>query len=267
MTFLDATILGIVEGLTEFLPISSTGHLILTARILNLSESEATKAFEVVIQLAAILAVIFHYRERLSKLFLGLWKKEASSLYLFTLLTVAFLPAAILGFIFGSAIKKYLFGIWPVIAALSIGGLLMIFIERRLKQSTMRSDDLSRISVKEALIIGFAQSLALWPGTSRSMATMMAGRLLRFSAKQAAEFSFLLSIPVLAAASLHDLVKYRSELIDAFPDWRIPAVGLFFSFASALIVIRIFLRFLSTHSMEVFGWYRIALAAICFMLF
>lgn len=260
MTYWDAIILGVVEGLTEFLPISSTGHLILTARLLNLPETEATKAFEVFIQVAAVLAVVFHYRERLSKIFVGLLRKERSSIYLFSLLVIAFLPAALIGFVLGATIKRYLFGVWPVIIALAIGGIVMIVVERFLQRRRIRADDLSAVTVREAFIIGSAQCLALWPGVSRSMATMMAGRVLHFSARQAAEFSFLLSIPILTAASLHDLIKYRAELQDAFPDWRIPLLGLLFSFLSALLVIRFFLRFLSTHSMEAFGWYRIGLA-------
>ncbi|MBN8555406.1 MAG: undecaprenyl-diphosphate phosphatase [Deltaproteobacteria bacterium] len=261
MDFFDAAILGIVEGLTEFLPISSTGHLILTSHLLGLGDSESVKAFEVIIQSGAIFAVIWEYRNLLAKTCGGLKRCEAQSMHLFYLILFAFLPAAILGVLVSKHVKAHLFGIFPVACALIVGGIVMILVERFSKKATSEKS-FDQMTKKDALMIGIAQCFSLWPGTSRSMATILGGRFIGLTNKTAAEFSFLLAIPTIIGASVYDLYKSRSNLSVDEMNIGILWVGLIFSFVTALIVIRAFLKFLSSHSLEAFGWYRILVGLV-----
>lgn len=267
MTYLEAATLGIVEGLTEFLPISSTGHLILAGKLLGLEDSSANKAFDVIIQSGAIFAVIWEYRKLLGKTCHGILRAKTESLHLFQLVLLAFLPAAVIGVLASKAIKSHLFGVMPVAIALVVGGLLMILTERVLKKSSHESlgQSFEGLSKMKALVIGFAQCFSLWPGTSRSMATILGGRFMGLSSKQAAEFSFLLAIPTIVGASVYDLFKSRQEIVSSDLDLTTLAIGLFFSFVTALVVIRAFLKFLTSHSLEIFGWYRIVVGGAFLM--
>ncbi|MDC0678160.1 undecaprenyl-diphosphate phosphatase [Sorangium atrum] len=262
MFWFDAVLLGVLEGLTEFLPVSSTGHLILLGAWLG-HQSEAAKTLDIVIQLGAVLAVVVYFRERLSTTVRGMVRRDPDSLRLALALAFAFLPAAVVGLLFHKAIKAYLFGPGPVAAALIAGGLLMIGVEsvrrRRPDQGAPRVED---VTLQRALAIGFAQCFSLWPGASRSMTTIVGGQLSGLSTAAAAEFSFLLAIPTLGAATVFDLVKNGRALLDAPGGIVALVVGLAVSFAVALLVIAVFLRYLKRYGLAPFGWYRVALGAL-----
>ncbi|WP_437543128.1 undecaprenyl-diphosphate phosphatase [Sorangium sp. So ce327] len=262
MFWFDAVLLGVLEGLTEFLPVSSTGHLILLGAWLG-HQSEAAKTLDIVIQLGAVLAVVVYFRERLSTTVRGMVRRDPDSLRLALALAFAFLPAAVVGLLFHKAIKAHLFGPGPVAAALIVGGFLMIGVEsvrrRRPDQGAPRVED---VTLQRALAIGFAQCFSLWPGASRSMTTIVGGQLSGLSTAAAAEFSFLLAIPTLGAATVFDLVKNGRALLDAPGGIVALVVGLAVSFAVALLVIAVFLRYLKRYGLAPFGWYRVALGAV-----
>ena len=253
-----AAILGVVEGLTEFLPVSSTGHLILTSHLLGLRD-EATKSFEVVIQLGAILAVVVHYRRLLGDRVSGLLRRDPDAIRLLSVLMAAFVPTAIAGLLLRKIIKKHLFGPWPVAFALIVGGLVMIvgerWLARRKQESIVKLED---VTPKQGFVIGVAQCLSLWPGTSRSITTLLAGRFQGLDARTAAEVSFLLAIPVLGAATVLDLYKDGRALLATADARAALAVGFVTSFFVAWAAIGWFLGFLRKRGLEVFGWYRIA---------
>jgi undecaprenyl-diphosphatase len=253
-----ALILGIVEGLTEFLPISSTGHLILVGDLLNFND-EKGKLFELVIQVGAILAVCWEYRRRISNTFSGLFHKEKIAQNLTVNLLIAFLPAAILGFLFSKYIKAVLFKPIPVASAFIIGALIIIWVEKR--QHTIRINSVDELSKFDALKLGFAQAFALIPGTSRSGATIIGGLLFGLSRQAATEFSFFLAIPTLTAASVYDLYKHR-DLLDAVADAPHFMLGMIAAFISALIAIKALLRYISQHDFLIFAWYRLVFGAI-----
>ena len=252
LIYWKALILGIVEGLTEFLPISSTGHLIMAGDLLNFND-ERGKGFEIVIQFAAILAVCWEYRARLGAVVSGLVKKQEAAQRFVTNLFVAFLPAAVLGLLFATKIKEYLFAPIPVALAFIIGGLIILWAEKR--QHIVRIEHVDDMRWRDALKIGLAQSLALIPGTSRSGATIIGGLLFGLSRTAATEFSFFLAIPTLTAATFYEVVKYRS-LFHA-QDWWLFAVGSVASFVSAFLCVRWLLRYISHHDFSAFAWYRI----------
>ncbi len=251
-----AAILGIVEGLTEFLPISSTGHLILVGDLLNFND-ERGKAFEIVIQFAAILAVCWEYRAKISSVVCGLPSKPAPQRFV-TNLIVAFMPAAALGLLFASKIKQYLFAPVPAALAFIVGGVIILWAEKR--GHTVSVEAVDDLTWSDALKVGFAQTLALIPGTSRSGATIIGGLFLGLSRKAATEFSFFLAIPTLFAATLYEIVKYR-HLFYA-EDWGMFAVGGITSFISAFIAVRALLRYISKHDFIVFAWYRIVFGLV-----
>jgi undecaprenyl-diphosphatase len=254
---LKALILGLVEGLTEFLPVSSTGHLILVGDLLDFND-EKGKMFEVVIQFGAILAVCWEYRARLGAVAAGLRTgKEDARRFVLNLL-IAFMPAAVLGLLFASKIKLYLFKPVPVALAFIVGGLLILWAERR--KHVIRIQEVDEMNWRDALKIGLAQSLALIPGTSRSGATIIGGLFFGMSRKAATEFSFFLAIPTLFAASAYELVKYR-HLLSA-DDLGMFAVGGVASFVSAFIAVRGLLRYISRHDFAAFAWYRIGFGII-----
>jgi len=254
---LKALILGLVEGLTEFLPVSSTGHLILVGDLLDFND-EKGKMFEVVIQFGAILAVCWEYRARLGAVAAGLQAgKEDARRFVLNLL-IAFMPAAVLGLLFASKIKLYLFKPVPVALAFIVGGLLILWAERR--KHVIRIQEVDEMTWRDALKIGLAQSLALIPGTSRSGATIIGGLFFGMSRKAATEFSFFLAIPTLFAASAYELVKYR-HLLSA-DDLGMFAVGGVASFVSAFIAVRGLLRYISRHDFSAFAWYRIGFGII-----
>lgn len=269
ISLIDAAILGVVEGLTEFLPVSSTGHLILTANALGLPMDDAgVKAFEIVIQAGALFAVIGLYLRRVRGMAVGLTGRDPEGLRLLTQLGVAFLPAAVIGLLAADTIKEHLFGTWPVVTALAVGGGVMIAVEyyrvraaRREGRPPTDGRQLETMTLRLALIIGCAQCLAMWPGTSRSMVTIVAALILGFSPRAAAEFSFLLALPTLGAATLYDLLKEGGALLEA-SGWSGLVVGFFVSMVVAWLAIKGFLAYLTRHGMAVFGWYRIAIAAL-----
>ena len=253
---LKAAILGVVEGLTEFLPISSTGHLILAGSLLNFND-EKGKVFEIVIQFAAILAVCWEYRARIMTVVGGLSSEKSAQRFTFNLI-VAFMPAAVLGVLFASKIKEYLFAPVPVASAFIIGGLVILWAEKRDHKVTIQSVD--DMTWKDALKVGFAQTLALIPGTSRSGSTIIGGLFFGMSRLAATEFSFFLAIPTLFGATVYEVVKYR-DLFHA-GDWDLFTVGSIFSFISAFIAVRGLLRYISHHDFTAFAWYRIAFGLV-----
>lgn len=248
---LHALILGIVEGLTEFLPVSSTGHLILVGQLLGFNDDKG-KVFEIAIQFAAILAVVWEYRARLGHALVNVTTEPASQRLAINLI-VAFLPAAVLGFLFIKQIKHYLFNPIVVASALIIGGVLILWAERR--KHVVRAETVDDMTWRDALKVGFAQALAMIPGTSRSGATIIGGLFFGLSRKTAAEFSFFLAIPTMFAATLYDVFK-NWQLFSA-DDIGMFAVGGAASFISALLAVRGLIRFISRHDFTVFAWYRI----------
>jgi len=258
MGFFVAVLLGIVEGLTEFLPVSSTGHLILAGRLLGAGDAGS---FEIVIQLGAIVAVLVHYRALLAARVRGLFAGQPEARSLLVALILAFVPTAALGLVARKAIKAHLFGPAPVAAALVVGGIVMIAVERaRAAKRIEGVHGLEEVTPGRALIIGFAQCFSMWPGTSRSMCTIVAGQLTGLSTATAAEFSFLLSLPTLGAATLYEAYKGRHEL--ATLGAVNVAAGLVVSFFVAWAVIAAFLRYLQRRGLEPFGYYRIALGLV-----
>ena len=252
--FLRAAALGVVEGLTEFLPISSTAHLIVANHFLG-GEGEGAKVFEVAIQLGAILAVAWEYRRRLFEA--AFHPARERSRRLLVNLFIAFLPAAILGVMLHGFIKEHLFDPRPAAFALAAGGAFLIWIEKKPRTATIEAVD--SVGIKTAFWIGVAQSLALFPGVSRAAATIVGGLLCGLSRRAATEFSFLLALPTMFGAVLFDLAKSRDLLT-----WQLAAeiaVGFAVSFVFALLAIRGLLRFVSTRDFSIFGWYRIFFAA------
>lgn len=257
---LHAIVLGLVEGLTELLPVSSTGHLILVDALLH-HEGETAKTLDVVIQLGAVLAIALYFRGRLLGEARGLLAQRPESVRLALALALAFLPAAIVGLIFHRWIKTHLFGPVPVAAALAAGGALMLLVERWQRQHPGEAG-LHRVDWKRALWIGVCQCLALWPGASRSMTTIVGGQLARLDTRTSAEFSFLLALPTLGAATLYDLAKGGRAILAMPGGGAALAVGTAVSFGVTWLVVALFLRYVSRVGMAPFAWYRLALAAV-----
>jgi undecaprenyl-diphosphatase len=256
---LDALIQGIVEGLTEFLPVSSTGHLIIVSDFLGLND-EKGKVFDIVIQLGAILAVCWEFRVRIGRAFAGLARDRVQQRFA-TNLFVAFLPAAIVGLALQNQIKKYLFNPTSVAAALIAGAFVIFAIERWYKRrGEARVLSVYDMTWSDALKVGIAQCFSLIPGTSRSGATIMGGMLFGLSRNVATEFSFFLAIPVMFAASGYQLFKYR-ELLSA-SDLANIAFGFAVSFVFALIAVKALIRYVAHHDFNAFAWYRIALGTL-----
>jgi undecaprenyl-diphosphatase len=258
--FLVAAILGLVEGLTEFLPVSSTGHLIVAGSLLNFT-GERAKLFEIVIQAGAIVAVCWEYRARLFAVARGLPRDRGAQRFVLNLL-IAFLPAAVLGLAFAGAIKARLFAPVPVAGAFIAGALVILWAERRqrARPDSVRIRSVDELRWTDALKIGFAQAFALIPGTSRSGATIIGGMLFGLSRQAATEFSFFLAIPTLFAATGYDLVKNRHLLSTG--DLSMIAVGFAVAFISAFFTIRALLRYVAHHDFVPFAWYRIAFGLV-----
>jgi undecaprenyl-diphosphatase len=254
--FVKAFVLGIVEGLTEFLPVSSTGHLILAGDLLGFNGDKA-KVFEIVIQTGAMLAVVWEYRMKFWRVAAGL-AGEPSARRFVANLVVAFIPAAVLGLAFGKLIKAYLFRPVPVALAFIVGGFIILWVERSLRPR-VRVERVDDMTWRDALKVGVAQAFALIPGTSRSGATIVGGMLFGLSRKTATEFSFFLAVPTLIAAGLYDFWKNRT-LFDA-GDLGLFAVGSITAFISAFLCVRWLLRYIATHDFTPFAWYRIAFGA------
>jgi undecaprenyl-diphosphatase len=251
---IQVLIMGIVEGLTEFLPISSTGHLILAGSLLNFT-GEKVKVFEIVIQAGAMLAVCWEYRVKIARVVLDFNRDIAAKRFVVNLL-VAFLPAVVLGLAFGKAIKAHLFKPIPVALAFIIGAFIIIWIERRQRRIMYsRVDSVDDMSVMDALKVGLAQCFALIPGTSRSGATIIGAMAFGLSRRAATEFSFFLAIPTLFGATVYSLYKERALLSAA--DLPMFGLGALSAFVSAFLCVRWLLRYISSHDFMIFAWYRI----------
>ena len=255
--WVKAAVMGIVEGLTEFLPISSTGHLILAGSLLGFT-GEKVKVFEIAIQTGAIFAVILVYWDRLRSTAAGLASQRRAQRFVANVL-VGFLPAVVLGLAFGKAIKAHLFTPTVVASTFILGGLVILWVERRLKPA-VRVAEIDDMSAWDALKVGIVQCLALVPGTSRSGATIIGGMVFGLSRKAATEFTFFLAIPTLIGAGAYSLVKQRALLSAA--DLPLFAIGLVFSFLSAWLCVRWLLRYVATHDFVPFAWYRIGFGLV-----
>jgi len=252
MDMIQAVIIGIIEGFTEFLPISSTGHMIVASKFLGVAENDLTKAYEVIIQFAAILAVMLIYREKITFKKIDLWMK----------LLLAFLPLAVVGFIFKDQIKT-LFNVETVAWMFIIGGIVFLVVEYFYREQPTHVKDVEKTSYKQALAIGVAQIFSLVPGTSRAGATIIGGLLAGLDRKASAEFSFLLAIPVMAAVSGYDLLKHYQEFADA--NWSAFLVGFIVAFVVAYATIKLFLAFIQRFTFVAFGIYRIIFGVILLM--
>ena len=251
-TAAQALILGVVEGLTEFLPISSTGHQIIVADLLDFG-GERAMAFNIIIQLGAILAVVWEFRRKILDVVTGLPTQRNAQRFTLNLL-IAFLPAVVLGVIFANLIHHYLFNPITVATALVVGGIIMLWAERR--QHEVHAETVDDITWKDALKVGFAQCLAMIPGTSRSGSTIIGGLLFGLSRKTATEFSFFLAMPTMVGAAVYSGYKYRDLFQPA--DLPVFAVGFVTSFIFAMIAVKGLLKFIASHSYAAFAWYRIA---------
>lgn len=268
LLLLKAAIMGVVEGLTEFLPISSTGHLILAGSLLNFT-GDRVKVFEIAIQTGAMVAVIWEYRQRLIDTVAGITSQARAQRFALNVV-VAFMPAAVFGLLLGGLVKAHLFSPVPVAMAFIVGGVLILWIEARHKRlygvmdlegrRRARVETIDDMSVADALKVGLLQCLALIPGTSRSGATIMGALVLGFSRKAATEFSFFLGIPTLMGAGAYSVWKQRDLL--SMADVPMFAVGTLMAFFSALLCIRWLIRYVSTHDFTVFAWYRIVFGCI-----
>ena len=253
MSFLHALVLGIVEGITEFLPISSTAHLILTSHLLRIAESEFVKSFEIIIQLGAILSVVVLYWSRF-------WNWDVLKK-----LVVAVIPTGVIGLTVYKAIKGYLLGNIPVVlTALVVGGIALIVFERFQAEHAERDADFSEITYRKAFLIGLFQAIAVIPGVSRSAATIVGGSLIGVSKRTIVDFSFMLAVPTMIAASGLELVKGRSALAGHYD---LLAVGFVVSFITAIVAVKSFLGYIKRRDFAAFGWYRIVLAAVYFLVF
>lgn len=252
--YLKALIMGVVEGITEFLPISSTGHLILTGALINFT-GETARVFEIAIQTGAMFAVIWQFRIKLLATFIGIFNDAVAQKFVLNLIA-AFLPAVISGLALGGMIKDHLFSAIPVSLAFIIGGILIIFIEKRARQRCeSRVKSVDDMTLKDAFLVGMLQCLALIPGTSRSGATIIGGMALGLSRKCATEFSFYLGIPTLMGAGAYSVWKAHDSMHSS--DTLLFLIGLIAAFISALFCIRWLIRFVSTHDFVPFAWYRI----------
>jgi undecaprenyl-diphosphatase len=251
----QAVLLSVVEGITEFLPVSSTGHLILASSFLKIPQSEFVKSFEIIIQLGAILSVVVLY-----------WRKLINNFKLWKNIIAAFIPTAVIGLVFYKVIKEVFFeNILITVFALLVGGILLIFIEKVYKEKEKAVENIEKLTLKQSFLIGIAQSFSVIPGTSRAAATIIGGLLIGAKRKTAVEFSFLLAIPTMAAATGLDLVK--SNLSFTSQELLVLAAGFAGSFVTALFVIKWFIKFVQTHNFFWFGVYRIILSLIYLLIF
>ena len=261
MNWWQALILGIVEGLTEYLPVSSTGHLIVTGSLLGLPGNTAEKAFDVCIQSGAILAVLGLYLKRVKSMILGVLGKNPEGLRLLINLIIAFIPAVVIGLIFADKIKEYLFGLGPVVAAWIVGGIAILLFATKRFNDKERGKGLESLTPKQALLVGCMQCVAMWPGTSRSLMTIIGGLVAGLTVAAAVEFSFLLGLITLSAATVYDGYKHGALMLEAFGPTPL-IVGTLASWVSAVIAVKWMVSYLQSHSLALFGWYRIGVGMI-----
>lgn len=253
MTIIQAIIIAIVEGLTEFLPVSSTGHMILTSSILGVENNAFLKTFEISIQLGAILAIVIMYIKRFFK-----------SFEIYIKLIAAFIPTALVGFLAYGFIKEYLFNPMIVAVTLIVGGIILILINRKMVSQVSKYKEVEDVSVKNAFYIGLIQCISMIPGVSRAAATIVGGTFNGFNKKQAMEFSFLLAVPTMAAATGYDLLKTSVQF--SHNDIVLLIVGLVTAFIVAWIAVKAFISFVEKHGFAFFGWYRIAIGILYLIL-
>jgi undecaprenyl-diphosphatase len=277
ISYLQAFVLGLVEGFTEYLPVSSTGHLIIVDELLGLRDTtkltteqlDAVEAFEIVIQSGAIIAVLYVYMARVKKMILGLMGRpefKAERQLAFNIVG-AFIPTMTIGFVLHKVVKHYLQSLWPTVAALAIGGIFMILFERSKLAKDRRTSGfgLSALTLKSAILIGLMQCIAMWPGTSRSMMTIVGGILVGLHPVAAAEFSFLLGLPTLLAATVFKLWKDGDVLV-AHIGYEAMGIGLVTAAITAFLTVKALLQWLTKYGLAVFGWYRLGLAAVLLLL-
>ena len=257
LLLLKAAILGIVEGATEFLPISSTGHLVLAGDLLNFMTPEKRGVFDIAIQLGAILAVVWEYRTRFVNTFAGIGHDPIANRLIINI-AIAFLPLAILGLAFGSTIKLFLFKPVPVAIAFIVGAFIILWAEKR--KHTVTIETVDDIRPRDALKLGLAQAVALIPGMSRSGSTIIGGLFFGLSRKAAAEFSFFLAVPTLGIASIYSM--YKDWALISMDDIGAWVMGFIFAFISAMIAVRALIRYVSHHDFTIFAWYRIVFGVI-----
>ena len=255
----EAILLGIVEGITEFLPVSSTGHLLVVGELIGFgsgASADAADTYSIAIQFGAILAVLFLYRSRIGSMARGIGGADPEGRTVLVRVAAAFLPAAVLGVMFGDLLKDALFGPIPITIAWAVGGIFLLVWKQ--PQGSLA---LHQLSVRSALLIGLAQGIALWPGVSRSLVTLVAALAIGLSLAAALEFSFLLGLVTLSAATFYDMARNGTELIDQFGVVT-PIAGLLMAFITALLAVRWLVAYLTTKSLAIFGWYRLLIAAI-----
>lgn len=249
MDIFQSVIMGVVEGFTEFLPVSSTGHMIVLSDFLGIAQDSVTKAYEVIIQFAAILAVVLNYKDKFSPKKIDLWMK----------LAVSFFPLGLIGFLFAKQIKA-LFDVKIVAVMFIVGGIIFLIAEKYYKPQEHFVDDVEKVSYRQALWIGIAQVFALIPGTSRAGATIIGAMMVGLTRKASAEFSFLLAFPVMCATTGYDIVKHHNEFSDA--NWLVLGIGFVVSFIVAYVTIKLFLKFLEQFTFVSFGIYRIIFGVV-----
>ena len=269
LTAAKAALLGIIEGLTEFVPVSSTGHLVVTEKLIDVGThpgaKDAADTYAITIQSGAILAVVVLYWHRLVEMARGVAGRDPEGRRIASATLIAFVPAAIVGVALEKAIRDQLFGVWPIIVAWAVGGVVILLFARALHERGERGAPLESITTRAAVGIGLAQVIALWPGTSRSMVTILAALAIGYSVGAAVEFSFLLGLLTLGAATAYDLLRHGKELFDTY-GYLNPFIGFVFAFVSAVIAIRWMVSYLRRHGLEIFGWYRLVVAGIALVL-
>ena len=265
LTPAKAAVLGLVEGITEYLPISSTGHLLVAQELLDVGTSDETEdaadTYAITIQAGAILAVVVLYFARLRAMAAGLIGRDPDGRRVLVALVIAFIPAAVVGVAFEALIKDALFGVGPIVAAWIVGGIAILVLAPRLRALGEQGHALELLTTRAALVIGAAQIIALWPGTSRSLVTIVAALFVGLSMGAALEFSFLLGLATLTAATFYELVRHGGELFDTFGVVD-PLIGFAVAFFSAVVAVRWLVGYLDRHGLELFGWYRIGIAAL-----
>jgi undecaprenyl-diphosphatase len=259
---MDAVVLGIVEGVTEYLPVSSTGHLILAQRALGIEDGRAANAYAICIQLGAIVAVLVLYLGRVKQMILGLFNRDAVGTRLLINITVAFIPAAVIGLLLGDWIEQTLFGLWTIVAAWGFGGAVILAVAWMGKEKfPPQGIDLEHLSWRSALAIGLIQCTAMWPGVSRSLVTIVGGVLVGLSLPAAVEFSFLLGVITLAAATAYKSVLLGPEMLQAY-GWSNLLAGFIAATVSAVLAVEWMVAYLNRHGLALFGYYRLALALL-----
>lgn len=259
MDLLQALILGLVEGITEYLPVSSTGHLLIAQRLLGIAPGEVANGYAIAIQGGAIVAVLGTYRQRVAGMLNGLAGRDAGGLNLALCIIAAFLPAAVLGLLFDDVIEAHLFGVKPVIAAWVVGGVLILALSKWIA-ARREGLDLSGLTWRAAIVIGFIQALAMWPGTSRSLVTILGGLAVGLSLAAAVEFAFLLGVLTLTAASAYSIVKSGDGMLGTY-GWPALLTGFLAAWISAALAVKWMVAWLNRHGMALFAWWRFAAAA------